>query len=277
MAAQKPPFRAEDMDGLFKKVVKGAFTKQPSHYSVDLNNMVKLFLKVNPQLRPNCDKILMAPPIQRRMDEKIQEADDEEALELLQTIKLPSNLHYLTDKLPKSNYQPIKTRMSCKPELLKPDLKDKHDMSQLDESMDSSVIRKSGKDLNSHAQNLPQIKGSTRQPQGSPIRTNRHRENELLKKQHQKIEAQLKKYNEILNNQKIKKDHSQKKKIDALLNNGAKGNSVEHSKNDYMKIYGVGVKRENSNLDSINKLPQQKIKKNKNSQGSKIGSLPRIY
>ena len=87
------------------------------------------------------------------MDEKILEADDEEALELLQTIKLPSNLHYLTDKLPKSNYNPVKTRLSCKPELMKPLEKEKHDMSQLEESMDSSVIRKSGKDLNSQAQN----------------------------------------------------------------------------------------------------------------------------
>lgn len=269
------------MDGLFKKVVKGAFAKQPSHYSVDLNNIVKMFLKVNPQLRPNCDKIQLAPPIQRRTDENILEAEGEAALELLQTIKLPSNLHYLTDKLPKSNYNPIKTRLSCKPDLMKKDLADnKHEMSQLEESMDSSMVRKSGKDINDNASNLPQIKGSIRPPQGSPIRSNRLRENEILKKQHQKIEAQLKKYNEILNNQKIKKDHSLKKKIDAQLNNGGKGSSADHNKNDYMKIYGVGVKPGKEDLKSvvgINKLPQQKGNKKKISQGSKIGSLPRIY
>ena len=30
--------------------------------------------------------------------------------ELLKTIKIPKNLHYLTDVLPKPNYQPLKTR-----------------------------------------------------------------------------------------------------------------------------------------------------------------------
>ena len=92
MAALKPPFRAEDMDGLYKKVVKGNFQKLPSHYSVDLNNVVKTLLKVNPQLRPNCDKILSTPPIQRRMEDKLMlESDEDHVAELLQTIKLPTN------------------------------------------------------------------------------------------------------------------------------------------------------------------------------------------
>ena len=30
MCALKPPFRAEDMDGLYKKVVRGAFPRLPS-------------------------------------------------------------------------------------------------------------------------------------------------------------------------------------------------------------------------------------------------------
>jgi NIMA (never in mitosis gene a)-related kinase len=137
MAGLKPPFRAEDMDGLYKKVVKGNFQKLPSHYSVDLNNMVKMFLKVNPQLRPNCDKILAAAPVQRRLDEtKMFEGDEELVPELLQTIKVPANLHYLTDKLPKCNYNPVKTRLSCQPGLLKEKFKE-NEMSH-DGSMDSS-------------------------------------------------------------------------------------------------------------------------------------------
>jgi NIMA (never in mitosis gene a)-related kinase len=39
MACLKPPFRAEDMDGLYKKVIRGNYAKLPSHYSVDLNNV----------------------------------------------------------------------------------------------------------------------------------------------------------------------------------------------------------------------------------------------
>ena len=29
---------------------------------------------------------------------------------LLNTIRIPKNIHYLTDRLPKPNYQPLKTR-----------------------------------------------------------------------------------------------------------------------------------------------------------------------
>ena len=80
-----------------------------------------------------------------------------------------------------------------------------------DESMDSSIIRKSDRERSLNLNPLPQLKGGNR-PQGSPIKGNRLRENELLKRQHQKIEAQLKKYNEILKSQKNKKDHNLKKK-----------------------------------------------------------------
>lgn len=59
MAALKPPFRAEDMDGLYKKVVQGRFTKLPSHYSVDLNNLVRMMLKVNSKARPSAGKPLL--------------------------------------------------------------------------------------------------------------------------------------------------------------------------------------------------------------------------
>ena len=57
MAALKPPFRAKDMDGLYKRVIKGKFNKLPSHYSVDLNNLVRLMLRVNPKSRPSASNL----------------------------------------------------------------------------------------------------------------------------------------------------------------------------------------------------------------------------
>lgn len=36
MLALKPPFSSEDMQGLFKKVLKGHYQKIPMHYSSDL-------------------------------------------------------------------------------------------------------------------------------------------------------------------------------------------------------------------------------------------------
>lgn len=36
MCALKPPFRASDMEGLYKKVQKGSFEKLPNRYSKEL-------------------------------------------------------------------------------------------------------------------------------------------------------------------------------------------------------------------------------------------------
>ena len=55
MAFLKPPFRANDMEGLFKKINKGIFEPIPSFYSKDLNLIISELLKVNPILRPTCE------------------------------------------------------------------------------------------------------------------------------------------------------------------------------------------------------------------------------
>lgn len=44
MAMLKPPFRAEDMEGLYKKVTRGIFPKISSHFSQDLSNFIKYLL-----------------------------------------------------------------------------------------------------------------------------------------------------------------------------------------------------------------------------------------
>lgn len=42
----KPPFRADDMAGLYKKVLKGVYTKIPNFFSESLSNIVKLLIQV---------------------------------------------------------------------------------------------------------------------------------------------------------------------------------------------------------------------------------------
>jgi NIMA (never in mitosis gene a)-related kinase 1/4/5 len=113
MASLKPPFRAEDMEGLYTKVNQGEFKKLPSHFSVDLNNLIKSMLRVNPAQRPSADKLLTSPLIQKRLDSKLMVEPDELNETMLKTIKLPNNLHYLTDRLPGANYDPIKTKISA--------------------------------------------------------------------------------------------------------------------------------------------------------------------
>ena len=58
MCSLNPPFRAADMQGLFKRVCSGQVPSLSSPYSKDMNYMVKLMLQQSPGLRPNCAEIL---------------------------------------------------------------------------------------------------------------------------------------------------------------------------------------------------------------------------
>jgi NIMA (never in mitosis gene a)-related kinase len=70
-----PPFRAEDMEGLYKKVTRGSYTRIPTHYSQDLSNMIRTLLQTDPNLRPGCgtynnyiDKILAMPAVLKHLN-----------------------------------------------------------------------------------------------------------------------------------------------------------------------------------------------------------------
>jgi hypothetical protein len=43
------------MDGLYKKVLKGNFSRIPNNYSDELNHVIKKLLNVNPSSRPSCE------------------------------------------------------------------------------------------------------------------------------------------------------------------------------------------------------------------------------
>ena len=53
MITLKPPFRAENMQGLYKKVLRGHYPKISTQYSTDIQSIVKMLLQVNPKKRPN--------------------------------------------------------------------------------------------------------------------------------------------------------------------------------------------------------------------------------
>jgi serine/threonine protein kinase len=50
----KPPFLADDMSGLYKKVLKGMYPKIPTQFSNDLSNMLRMLLQISPICRPTC-------------------------------------------------------------------------------------------------------------------------------------------------------------------------------------------------------------------------------
>ena len=104
----RPPFRADDMAGLYKKVLKGVYPKIPTHFSSDLNNCIKALVNVQAQTRPTCTEILEMPAVVK-MGTKIFKDDfyEQEYIpqgDLLSTIRVPKNLLYLTDRLPKPIY-----------------------------------------------------------------------------------------------------------------------------------------------------------------------------
>ena len=54
MITLHPPFQAEDMEGLYKKVTRCDYPKIPLRYSSDLNDMIRVLLQVDPLKRPSC-------------------------------------------------------------------------------------------------------------------------------------------------------------------------------------------------------------------------------
>lgn len=54
MITLRPPFRAENMEGLYNKVIKGQFSKISDRYSNDLHEIVRLLIQVQPEARPSC-------------------------------------------------------------------------------------------------------------------------------------------------------------------------------------------------------------------------------
>ena len=121
MVTHKPPFRANDMDGLYRKVQKGIFDKIPSRYSSELAGVITSCLSVNPTLRPSCDQLLSNPAVAKRDSEggKAQPSSGRNNVnsvnkshELLQTIKMPRNIKSLGGILPKPNYNSMKVNQS---------------------------------------------------------------------------------------------------------------------------------------------------------------------
>jgi len=55
LASLRPPFKAADMQGLYKKVVAVDYPPLPNRFSQELNAVIKAMLQGNPNLRPSCE------------------------------------------------------------------------------------------------------------------------------------------------------------------------------------------------------------------------------
>ena len=107
LCALKPPFTANDLSGLYKKVCAGVFERIPAQYSNDLQNVISSLLKLDPKKRPDTEELLANPVVVRCYKGEIETESKEEANGdcLLQTIKYnPKDLKGLKNILPKANY-----------------------------------------------------------------------------------------------------------------------------------------------------------------------------
>mmetsp|Transcript_120159 Transcript_120159/g.340109 ORF Transcript_120159/g.340109 Transcript_120159/m.340109 type:complete len:493 (+) Transcript_120159:134-1612(+) len=103
MLALRPPFQAEDMEGLYRKVLRGQYPKIPQQYSSDMAEVVAALLQVNPRNRPSVDQLLQMPAFSRHINATNE--PNSVPCDLLQTIKLPSNAIDLSGCLPKARYE----------------------------------------------------------------------------------------------------------------------------------------------------------------------------
>ena len=112
MLTLHPPFRAENMEGLYNKVIKGQYEKICDKYSKDISDILKFLFKVKPTERPSCSQILKHPAVIKRLEffraqaggENVDIDDMDEGV-LLRTIRIPQNILNLAERLPESNYE----------------------------------------------------------------------------------------------------------------------------------------------------------------------------
>lgn len=93
------------MDGLFKKVMEGVFPPIPKQYSIQLSQLIKSLIKINPNERPTCKFIITNSTITTILKDYGFISNDQEIVdELLHTIKVPKKLKAFALHLPKPNY-----------------------------------------------------------------------------------------------------------------------------------------------------------------------------
>ena len=58
MATHRPPFKAQDMKSLYKKVIVANYPALPARFSREFKEVIGHMLKANPAQRPTCEQLL---------------------------------------------------------------------------------------------------------------------------------------------------------------------------------------------------------------------------
>ena len=119
MLTLNPPFKAGNMEALYKKIIKGQYNKINSRYSRDICDIVRQLLMVDPKDRPSCDEILKCEMVMERIDffkdrEGFAEEDSNQSEEnkLMKSFRLTKNMRFISEQLPNPNYESPKNSNS---------------------------------------------------------------------------------------------------------------------------------------------------------------------
>lgn len=86
------------------QVMRGIYPKIPAIYSDKMERFIGKCLQLDPKNRPTCKELLALIPKNENFIGVHEKSSSETNISLLNTIKVPRNLNYLINDLPKSNY-----------------------------------------------------------------------------------------------------------------------------------------------------------------------------
>ena len=283
MLTLHPPFRAKDMEALYKTVIKGDYKKVGSKYSEDINEIISYLLKVNPKERPSCDEILKHPIIKKRLEffqaqagEDIDMDNIDEGV-LLRTIRIPKNIIFLSDNLPEKNYEKSKSHSKAmgrniyKKEMLlnqNSSLQNIKTLNILKSPSELNNIQKKNENndlyINSNNKNIKKEISNI-----SVSKNNLNIENKLIKEK-----SYIGKCSPI----KQTKEELDKKMLDLMQLERRKYNILKNNKNinSYLNYYGPNYNKSNKKV--INNINKYKIDNKINNEGYKHQQiLPNIF
>ncbi len=191
MITLHPPFKAQNMEGLYLKVTKGQYNKIPNQFSSDLSNIIQLLLQVDPDKRPSCDLLLKNNIIQKRIQFFKNYCEDlSEDQALLKTIVIPKNLMFLGGNLPGPNYIRKKNNFERKEENQE---KNKEDNNNKDNNNDNNKDNNNEVNNNNENNNNNEDNNKDEEDEEEKERLRIEKEREEKQKRREKIDLERKK------------------------------------------------------------------------------------
>ena len=112
MICLRPPFSGDGMEELYKSVTKGIYSRIPSNYSTDLNDILRMMLQVDSIIRPSADRLLNSSIVKKKLKETpelqalaMNEDKSDENPEVIRENQMrKKDIYEMGHRLPEANY-----------------------------------------------------------------------------------------------------------------------------------------------------------------------------